>query len=126
MFVHRLLFGLSAVYDGVLALMFILFGPALFRFYQVTPPNHWGYILFPGLMLFIFSVMFFQIAREPVKNRNLIPYGIMLKAAYCGCVFYYWATSGIPGMWKPFAVYDFIFGILFTVSYVQLGKIKNI
>jgi len=119
---HRILFGASALYDGLLGLVFLIAGPAVFSFYHVTEPNHWGYIDFPAALLVVFAIMFIAIAKDPLKNRNLIPYGILLKAAYCGMVLKYSLTSGIPAMWKPFAIVDFIFGILFAFSYWQLKK----
>jgi len=88
----------------------------------VTPPNHPGYVQFPALLLVVFGLMFLAVAADPVRNRNLIPYGILLKAAYCGTVFWYWASTGIPDMWKPFAWCDLAFGLLFAFAWVSLGK----
>ncbi len=122
---HRILFGSSALYDGLLGLVFLLAGPAVFSFYGVTEPNHWGYIDFPAALLVVFAIMFIAIAKDPLKNHNLIPYGILLKASYCGMVWKYSLTSGIPAMWKPFAVIDFIFGVLFAISYWQLKQMKK-
>jgi hypothetical protein len=42
---------------------------------------------------------------------HLIPYGIALKAAYCSLAFYYWLMTGIPGMWKTFALVDLAMGL---------------
>ncbi len=124
-FPYRILFSVAALYDGLLGLIFLLAGPAVFSFYGVTEPNHWGYIDFPAALLVVFAIMFISIAKDPLKNSNLIPYGILLKASYCGMVWKYSLTSGIPSMWKPFAITDFLFGVLFAVSYWQLKKIKN-
>jgi hypothetical protein len=87
----------------------------------MSPPNHWGYVQFPAALLVIFGLMFAQIARDPVRNRDLIVYGILLKAAYCGITSWYWFTAGIPGLWKPFAVIDLAMAILFVLSYRALG-----
>ena len=118
----RPFFVISALYDGILGLAFLLAGGAMFRWFNVTPPNHMGYVQFPGLLLIVFAIMFLAVARNPVANRNLIPYGILLKVSYCGTVFYYWFTSGIPGMWKPFAIADAVFLVLFAMAYQALGK----
>ena len=119
-----LLFYVGGFYDGILGALFLLFGEQLFAFFGVTPPNHWGYIQFPALILITFGILFFQTATDPHKNRNLIPYGIMLKASYCLVVFGYWILFSIPTMWKPFAIIDFVFGILFYWSYVRLKQPK--
>ncbi len=115
------LFVLAAVYDGILGLAFLVLPAALFRWFDVTPPNHFGYVQFPAALLVVFGLMFLAIARNPERNRNLIPYGILLKVSYCAVVFAYWFTAGLPGMWKPFAVIDAVFGILFGWAYASLA-----
>ncbi len=117
-----LLFCLSGCYDGLLGLAFLFFAGTLYEFFGVTPPNHYGYVQFPALILIVFAVMFFQIARDPGKNLNLMPYGILLKVAYCAVVFWYWISSPLPDMWKPFAVLDAVFGILFLWGYLRIRK----
>ena len=118
----RALFVIAALYDGILGLGFLFFARALFQRFDVTPPNHFGYVQFPGLLLIIFALMFLAVARNPIATRNLIRYGILLKASYAGIVFFYWATSGIPDMWKPFAIADAVFLVLFAGSCWALGK----
>ena len=49
-------------------------------------------------------------------------YGIGLKVSYCGVVFWHWFTAGIPSMWKPFAVADLVFLVLFVWAYLRLGR----
>jgi hypothetical protein len=117
-----LVFYLSACYDGLLGLAFLFFAEGLYLFFGVTPPNHYGYVQFPALILIVFAVMFFQIGRDPRTNFNLIPYGILLKVSYCAVVFWYWISSPLPSMWKPFAVLDVVFGILFLWSYASIRK----
>ena len=117
-----LLFYIGAAYDGLLGLVFLLFPKGLFGFFNVTPPNHFGYVKFPAALLIIFGVMFLAIAKNPTQNRNLIPYGIMLKISYCSIAFWYWFTTGIPTIWKPFAVCDLIFLALFFMAYKNLKK----
>jgi hypothetical protein len=114
------IFGTSALYDGLLGLIFLLSPGAMYERFGVTPPNHWGYVQFPAAMLIIFGVMFLQVAVNPAANRNLIPYGFLLKVAYSGTVFAYWFTVGIPDMWKPFAVADTVFAIAFTWAWIRL------
>jgi hypothetical protein len=117
----RILFAIGAVYDGLLGLAFLVAPAALFRHFGVTPPNHFGYVQFPAAILMIFALMFAAVAREPVRNRNLIPFGMLLKVSYCGVVFSYWFSTGLPDIWKPFAVADLAFLILFGWA---LAKVK--
>ncbi len=111
------LFYAAAVYDAVLGLAFLFAAPAVFEWWGVTPPNHFGYVQFPAALLIVFALMFLAIAKRPAANRRLIPYGMLLKVSYCGVVFYHWISSGIPGMWKPFAIIDLVFLILFAWAY---------
>jgi hypothetical protein len=116
----RALFALAAVYDGALGAVF-LFAPTWpFRLHGVAEPNHPAYVQFPAALLLIFALMFLTVARDPARFRHLIPFGILLKAAYCGLAFGYWFTSGIPGMWKTFAVADLVFGLLFVWAFFAL------
>ena len=113
-------FFLSGLYDSVLGATFLVAGDKLFTRYDVAPPNHWGYVQFPAMLLLIFGAMFFAVAENPQRNRNLIPYGILLKVAYAATVFWYWAGPGIPDMWKPFAVIDAVFAVAFVWSWLEL------
>lgn len=118
----RALFWIAGLYDGLLGAAFVIAPVTLFSRFQVEPPNHYGYVRFPAAVLIIFGLMFLAVAASPRRNRNLIPYGILLKTAYCGTVFGYWFTSGLPLMWKPFAVLDLIFAVLFFWSWRALGE----
>jgi hypothetical protein len=116
------LFYLSALYDGVIGALFLLVPWRLYAMTDVTPPNHWAYVQFPAAVVLIFGLMFLAVARNPEENRQLIPYGILLKAAYSGIVIGYWLLQGIPNMWKPFALADLVFGVLFVWAYLSLGS----
>jgi hypothetical protein len=117
----KLLYAGAGLYDGVLGLAFLFFGRQLFDAFEVTPPNHFGYVQFPALLLIVFAAMFFQIAANPAKNRCLIPYGIGLKLAYTGVVFWYALTAGIPSMWMPWAWADLAFLLLFVAAWRATG-----
>lgn len=115
------LFVVAAIYDGVLGILFLAAAPWLFAKLNVPPPNHLAYVQFPAALLIIFAIIFARIARDPVGNRGQIVYGILLKAAYCGLAFYYWAATDIPWVWKPFAIIDLAMGVLFVVAYFALA-----
>lgn len=114
------LFAIAALYDGVLGLIGLFGTEWLFRTFGVTPPNHPGYVHFPSALLIVFALMFIAVARNPSKNRDLIPYGMLLKVSFFGVVFYHWAAAGLPDMWKPFAVTDVLFFALFAWAYARL------
>lgn len=116
------LFVVAALYDGLLGIAFLLGGDAMFNRFAVTPPNHPGYVQFPAALLIVFAIMFAAIAVSPTRNRNLIPYGILLKISYCGVVLFHWLTAGIPAMWKPFCIFDVVFLVLFAWAWTVLGR----
>ena len=113
---RKWLFYVAALYDGILGVAFIFVWPWVFRLFDVTPPNHGGYVQFPAFLLIIFGFMFLRIAQDPDGHRELIPYGIGLKAAYSGLVFWYQLTAGVPRMWIPWAWIDVVFLILFVLA----------
>jgi hypothetical protein len=102
----RLLFVIAGLYDFLIGLAFLFFGRQLFVATGVPQPSHWGYIQFGSLMLAIFGAMFFSIAYDPLANRKLIPYGMLLKLSYTGLICYYWVTTDCPLLFKPFAIID--------------------
>lgn len=116
------LFIVAAVYEGLLGVAFLFGSGALFQWFGVTPPNHLGYVQFPAALLIVFAIMFMSIAMNPVRNRNFIPYGILLKVSYCGVVSFHWLTAGLPGMWKPFCILDLVFLIAFAWAWAALQK----
>lgn len=113
----RAAFGASAVYDLALGAAFLLAPAAVFTLAHVTPPNHYGYVQFPAALLMLFGGMFLRIAQHPIRNRLLMPYGMLFKLAYVGVVARYWFTSGLPLMWKPFAVADAVFFVAFLLAW---------
>lgn len=113
---------ISGLYDGVLGLAFLLAPASIYAMYAVDPPNHMAYVQFPALLLILFGIMFFRIAMDPVKNRDLILYGCGLKVSYCSMVFYYMLTTGVPAMWVPWAYADLVFLVLFVVTWRSLGQ----
>jgi hypothetical protein len=116
------LFALSALHDGILGIGFLLAPAALFNWFRVGPPNHFGYVQFPAALLIVFGLMFLAIARDPAGKRLLIPYGALLKLSYSGIVLWYWIRTGLPGMWKPFAIIDLVFLVLFLWAWRVLEK----
>ncbi|MDA3884770.1 MAG: hypothetical protein PF638_04170 [Candidatus Delongbacteria bacterium] len=117
-----ILFVIGGLYDGLLGLYFLMFPVKIFDYFEVTRPNHVGYIHFPALLLITFGIMFFQIAANPKKNENLIPYGILLKVSFCSAVFYHWFEKGVPFFWKPFAFIDLGFMLLFFWAFSALKR----
>jgi len=120
----RALFVVAGLYDGVLGVAFLLFGGTIFDHFGVTPP-HPAYYEFSAMLLVVFALLFFQVARNPVKTRGLILYGCGLKVAYCATVFRYALSQGIPSMWLPWAWADLAFLGLFVLAWQRLGRVAD-
>ncbi|MEI6035601.1 MAG: hypothetical protein WCS65_15145 [Verrucomicrobiae bacterium] len=112
----RILYFLAAAYDGLLGLVFLAAAPGVFALVGIAPPNHWGYVHFAAGTLVIFAIMFLRIALKPIENRNLVDYGVLLKACYVLTVLWHEFHGGIPTVWKYFAVADLVFLALFLWS----------
>lgn len=121
----RVLFVIAGLYDGILGLAFLSMPEAIFAFYAVEPPNHVGYVEFPAALLLIFAVMFFRIASNPYRFRELILYGCGLKLAYSILVFKHEMAAGVPAMWVPWAWVDIAFLVLFLIAWYRIGKLDR-
>jgi len=89
----------------------------IYRIAGVTPPNHFGYVQFPALLLIVFGIMFFRIASDPVRNRELMLFGAGLKASYSGVAFWHSLHGGIPMLFIPWAWADIVFLFLFLAAW---------
>jgi hypothetical protein len=118
----RILLIVCGIYDGLLGIVVVIAPGALYRIFNVTPPNHYGYVQFSALMLIIFGVMFLRAAADPVGRREFIAYGIALKASYSGLVFWYQLHGGVPKLWIPWAWADLVFLVLFFMAWRQVAR----
>ena len=118
-------FIIAGLYDAILGILFLMIPNKIFEIFQITPPNHIGYVQFPALLLITFGIMFFQIAKDPITYRHLILYGILLKISYCIVVFTHWLMNNIPFLWVPFAFIDLLFLMLFLMIYSFLKQVKS-
>jgi hypothetical protein len=118
----RLLFAVAGLYDLLIGLAFVCFGPQIFDAAGVTEPTHsWPYLQFGALLVAIFGIMFLAVAYAPQANRNLILYGLLLKLSYTGVVAYYFFTAVVPMLFVPFAVIDATMFVLFALAYGRLS-----
>ncbi|HEX4064551.1 MAG TPA: hypothetical protein VHZ09_00900 [Acidobacteriaceae bacterium] len=117
----KILLILCGLFDGVVGLVFAVMPATLFRVAHVTPPNHFGYVQFPALLLVIFAIMFFRAAADPVLHREILLYGVALKASYAGLVFWYQFHGGVPVLWIPWAWADAIFLVLLLMGWSAMA-----
>lgn len=112
----KVFYFVAGLYDFLLGVVFLFLFERIYAFFEIELPNHPGYVQFPALLLMIFGLMFFQIAKDPQRNSNLIVFGVMLKAAYCSVVLGHQAFGSIPVLWVPWAWLDLVFLVGFIVT----------
>lgn len=121
----RIILILCGIFDGVVGVIFLAIPATMFRTYGVTPPNHYGYVQFPALLLLIFAWIFLRTAANPVQRREQILYGVALKASYSGLVFWYQLRGGVPSLWIPWAWADALFMVLLLIAWGSLSRAES-
>lgn len=115
----KALFVIAGVYDIVAGGVLLFASPLVFRVMGSVSPDP-GYIEFPALLVMLFGVMFLFIAASPVARREQIVYGMGLKLAYSGVVFWHQLTGSIAAFFVPLAWADFAFFVLFFLAWRAL------
>jgi len=104
---------MAALYDFVLGVAFLVAFQQIYIHFNITLPNHDGYIQFAACLVTIFGVAFWFVAQDPERNRDIIKLGVLLKFSYCSVTFYHNAIGDLPSIWLPFAWVDAVFLVLF-------------
>lgn len=113
---YRGLYGVAAVYDIVLGVLFLFFARWAFESMGVLDayPVE-GYIQLIGAFVLVLGIGYFLIWRGDLwRNRDLVLVGALYKLAYSGVAFYIAATAEVPHwlfVWG-FGVADAIFLLL--------------
>jgi hypothetical protein len=96
--------------------LFLFAWQAIYTRFNVTYPNHAGYILFGAASIAIFGIGFLFVAAAPERNRDIIKLGVLLKLAYSATVLGFWFRNAIPYMWVQFAWCDLAFLAAFVLA----------
>ncbi|MEI8012815.1 MAG: hypothetical protein WCI27_10135 [Candidatus Omnitrophota bacterium] len=113
----RVIFFLCAVSYLFYAVLFGFFAPGFFQYVNIAPPNHWGYVHFIAATSFIFALMSFKVAKDPVRGKELIPYVIMYKFFYTVVIFINKIIYDVPDIWVIMAVLSSIFTAILIGCY---------
>jgi hypothetical protein len=106
---YRYLFLGAGIYDCWLGLAFVFFHPGILGHFEVPPPRHPGYIQLPGLFMVAMGVADYFIFRDPIRNRDIVKVRILMKLAYSGLCFYYFAVDNLSDLFFNIAVFNFVF-----------------
>ncbi|MBN2057827.1 MAG: hypothetical protein JW782_03420 [Candidatus Saganbacteria bacterium] len=116
----RLLFAFVGCVEFVTGLSFIFLTEQVFAWTGIARITHLEYIQFPALLIMVFGLMMFAVARDPRANRRLIPYISFFKVALIGVVLYNWLTKGLSWLWLSFMWFDIVYLIGFVSAYLTL------
>jgi hypothetical protein len=117
---YRGLFLVAAAYDALLGLAFVLFHVPIYAHFGMTLPHHPGYVQLPALFIAIMGVADGLVARDPVRNRDLVLIRVLMKVAYSGLCFWYVGQGGLSSVWLTLAVGNLVFIVPYTAFLVAV------
>ena len=118
----KILFAVMALYYALCGVVFSFFPASFFDFFDVTYPNHWSYVHFIGMTTFIYALMARDVAKDPMKNRNLIVYLALVHVFYAIGIFVDSGLFGMPTVWLYTAYASAANSILYFWICYLLGK----
>ena len=116
----KALFVIAGIYDVLLGGGMLIGSSQIAHLASISLPDP-GYVEFPALLVALFGIMFLNIAANPSAHRTMIVYGMGLKAAYSGVVFWHYLTGSVAMLWIPLAWADFTFMVLFFFAWRALS-----
>lgn len=119
-----LLFRIVGVYDVLLGLSFIFFYKNIYQALSITLPNHPGYIFVPALFVMCGGVGEFLIAKNTLKNVDLVVVRLLMKLSFAGAVLYCYFTIGVPTIFLVIAIFSII-GIIKNVAFLNWAKTQT-
>jgi hypothetical protein len=116
---YRLPLLLTAIYDGLLGLVFLFFSDPIFRSLGVEPPANPVYVQLAAGLIAIMGLGFYLAWRAPLVNTDLVLVGTVFKAFYVVLAIYAQIRGQIPhGLFLLFAAIDAAFLLIF-LSYLR-------
>jgi len=106
-----LLFFLAGLYN---------FGIAAFFFMSHPLGEAFSLVHFAVALLFVFGVMFCNIAVNPARYKRLVPYAILQNFAYCGLAGWFLSKGQLPLDWLVPGIVDGVLLVLFIAVWVRL------
>lgn len=117
---YRILFGIAAIYDLALGIIFTFFPGRAFAMLGIADklPAFGGYLTLLGAFVLVIGVAYALIARGDLqRNADLILVGALYKLAYAATAIFYWATAGLPHI-----VFGAVFGVADAVFFALMAE----
>ncbi len=104
----------------------LLFLRAGFRGARYSGPENTSYIHITAAYVFMRGLGYWFVARDMLRNIDLVKLGVIYKAIYVGLAVYYLATGELlHEVFAWFAVADLVFLVLFTAFLVKALPAKG-
>ncbi|MEA2002105.1 MAG: hypothetical protein U9N84_09520 [Actinomycetota bacterium] len=125
---YRGLFGVAAVYDLVLGIIFLFFGRWAFDALDIPEKYpEGGFVPLVGAFVLVLGVGYYLIWRGDLwRNRDLVAIGTLYKLAYTGVGLYIAIAEEVPHalfLWG-FGVADAVFFVLMAECLLHLYREK--
>lgn len=114
-------FWVVGIYDVILGGAFLLFYKSIYGALGITLANHPGYVYLPSLFLISGGIGEFLIAKNPLRNVDLVVVRLLMKLSFVLVVFYYQFKTGIPLVFTIIAGLSVI-GILKNLAFLSWAK----
>jgi len=121
----RAVFICSGLFESFNGIVFLVIPGKIFQALNLALPADIELMQLVSLITLVFAVMYFNIARNPIANRNLIPYGILGNISFCLVVFGHRLTGEMPDAWVFTAFINIVFLTGFILSYKALKRIPS-
>lgn len=119
--VARSVFLITALYDFVLGIAFLLFYKQVLGFFSISIPNFPEYLQMSAAFVAVLGVGYFLIYLNLEKNKDLYRIGMLYKLIYIVLVsYYYFIVHTANVVYLNFAMIDTIFLIIFIVLYKKV------
>ena len=123
---YRVLYGVAAVYDIVLGIIFLFFGRWAFDALDIADKYpEGGFLPLVGAFVLVLGVGYYLIWRGDLwRNRDLVAIGALYKLAYTGVGIYIAVTDEVPHalfLWG-FGVADGVFLVLMVECLLYLYR----
>ncbi|MFA5260636.1 MAG: hypothetical protein WC450_05345 [Candidatus Omnitrophota bacterium] len=112
------------VYDVLLGGAFVLFFEEIYKALHITLPNHPGYIYVPAMFLVSGGIGEFLIARNPLRNVDLVVVRLLMKASFAGAVLYCYVRYGVPAIFLIISLLS-VMGIVKNLLFLNWAKSIN-
>ncbi len=114
-------FWLIGVYDVLLGIGFALFFRNIYAALGISLPNHPGYIFVPALFLACGGVGEFLIAKNPLRNIDLVVVRILMKLSFAAAVIFCYFQYGVPAIYLIISILSVI-GIINNLLFLSWAE----